>query len=104
MDGIVWLGRLKMTFVRTSAYFSYINFFMLLMTFYSVTGYKYAPLPMFLLVAVVAVLVIGTIDYFVILPSDMCFSNQQIAKHKNPIYDEVKEIHNIICDNEERHG
>lgn len=103
MDGMVWLGRLKITFVRTSAYFSYINFFMLLMTFYSVIGYKYAPLPMFLLAAAVGVLVIGMIDYFIMLPSDMCFSNQQIAKHQNPIYDEVKAIHSKICDNEERH-
>lgn len=71
------------------------------MTFYSVTGYNYAPLPMFLFVAVVAVLVIGTIDYFIILPSDICFSNQQIAKHKNPVYAEVKAIHNIIRDHDE---
>lgn len=100
MKGMLWLGRLKMTFVRTSAYFGYINFFMLLMTFYSVNGHRYAPLSVFILGAALAVLVIGMVDYFVILPSDVCFTNQQVTKHQNPMYDEIKEIRKL-CEHDE---
>jgi len=97
MKGILWIGRLKMTFVRTSAYFGYINFFMLLMTFYSVTGHRYAPLSIFIFSAAISILIIGAIDYFIILPSDICFTNQQFTKHQNPIYDEIKVIRKL-CD------
>lgn len=92
MRGRVWLGRVKSTITRTSAYFGYINFALLLLTSYSVTGHKYAPLWLFLVVALATLVTIGAIDFFVILPSEQAFSNQQITRHQNPVYELVKEI------------
>ena len=92
ITGRIWLGRLKVTFSRVGQYFSYINFLLILVTFYSITGYKYAPLWLFALVSVVGVTFIGIVDYFVVLPSEQAFMNQQFARHQNPIYDEIKEI------------
>lgn len=76
MSGMIWIGRIKLTFTRTAAYFGYINFGLLLLTFYSVTGYKYATLPTFLIAAVATVITIGAIDYFMVLPSEQAFINQ----------------------------
>ncbi len=90
--GRIWLGRLKVTFSRIGAYMGYINFLMLILTFYSVTGHKYASLETFLLFAIVGVLIIGAFDYFIMLPSETSFLNEQAAKHQNPVYEEVKEI------------
>ena len=92
MTGMIWVGRIKLTVTRTAAYFGYINFGLLLLTFYSVTGYKYASLSTFLIGAVATVLVIGAIDYFAVLPSEQAFINQQAARHQNPIYEEIKAI------------
>lgn len=92
LQGRIWLGRIKTTISRTSAYFGYINFVLLLLTFYSVTGYKYASLWLFIVVALVALVTIAVIDFFIILPSEQAFNNQQIARHQNPIYELVKEL------------
>ena len=90
--GRIWLGRLKITFTRVGAYFGYINFLLLIMTFYSVTGYKYAPLWLFLCFAMLSMITIGIVDYFLVLPSEVAFGNQQAVRHQNPIYDEIKKI------------
>jgi len=90
--GRIWLGRLKVMFSRIGLYFSYINFIILVMTFYSVTGYRYAPLWMFLLASGIGAVCIGGIDYFVMLPSEQAFLNQQFARHKNPLCDDIKYI------------
>ena len=90
--GRIWLGRLKIVFTRIGAYFGYVNFLLLIVTFYSVTGYKYAPLWLFVCFAIVIMIVIGIVDYFLILPSEIAFGNQQFVRHQNPIYDEIKEI------------
>ena len=90
--GRIWLGRVKVIFSRVGTYFGYVNFLLLLMTFYSVTGYKYAPLWLFIIGACFGIIVIGVIDYFVMLPSELAFANQQFVRHQNPIYDEIKEI------------
>lgn len=92
MPGMIWVGRIKLTITRTASYFGYINFGLLLLTFYSVTGYKYATLSTFLAGAAAAVVTIGAIDYFMVLPSEQAFINQQAARHQNPIYEEIKEI------------
>lgn len=96
MTGMIWVGRIKSTITRTSAYFGYINFGLLLLTFYSVSGYQYASLSMFLIVAVGSVLAVGAIDYFMVLPSEQAFVNQQAARHQNPIYEAIKEIRKEI--------
>ena len=96
MPGTIWVGRIKSTVTRTAAYFGYINFGLLLLTFYSVTGYKYASLSTFLVAAVVTVVSIGAIDYFMVLPSEQAFINQQAARHQNPIYEEIKAIRTEI--------
>jgi len=96
ITGRIWLGRLKVTFSRVGAYFGYINFLLLLMTFYSVTGYKYAPLWLFIIGACFGIIVVGAIDYFVMLPSELAFANQQSVRHQNPIYDEIKKINEVI--------
>ena len=44
------------------------------------------------LASVIGVTFIGIVDYFVVLPSEQAFLNQQFARHQNPIYDEIKEI------------
>lgn len=92
IKGRIWFGRLKVTFSRVGAYVSYINFLMLILTFYTIKGYKYASLEVFLLIAVIGIAVIGLFDYFIMLPSEIAFGNEQATKHQNPIYDEVKEI------------
>lgn len=89
IKGRIWLGRLKVTFARVGAYFGYINFVMILLTFYSVTGYKYAPLWLFLIIGVVGIIGIGMIDYFIMLSCEQAFINEQVAKHQNPIYEEI---------------
>ena len=96
IKGVIWLGRIKTTISRVSTYFGYINFGILLLTFYSVTGYKYAPLWLFLVIALILLSIIAIVDFFIILPSELAFSNQQIAKHQNPIYELVKEIKSTI--------
>lgn len=92
VTGVIWVGRIKTTITRAAAYFGYVNFGLLLLTFYSVAGYKYAPLWAFLLLAATTFLTIGAIDYFIVLPSEQAFVNQQIAMHQNPIYEAIKEI------------
>ena len=92
IEGRIWFGRLKIVFTRTSAYFGYINFFLMLSTFYAVKGYQYAPFWIFVTSALVLIILIGFIDYFLILPSEQAFLNQQCVRHQNPIYDEIKEI------------
>lgn len=96
ITGRIWLGRLKVTFTRVGIYFSYINFCLLIATFYSVTGYQYGPLWLFILLSVTAVTFMGIIDYFVVLPSEQAFLNQQFARHQNPIYEEIKHIRNTL--------
>lgn len=97
--GRIWLGRLKVTYARVGAYFGYINFVMILLTFYSVTGYKYAPLWLFLIAGVAGIIGVGMIDYFIMLPCETVFSNEQVAKHQNPIFEEIllikKEVREI---------
>lgn len=92
MQGTIWVGRIKASISRTAAYFGYINFGMLLLTFYSVVGHEYAPLWIFTGAATAILITIASVDYFIILPSEQAFNNQQIARHQNPIYDTVKEI------------
>lgn len=96
MTGKIWVGRIKSTISRTSAYFGYINFGVLLLTFYSVSGYKYAPLWLFFFGAIVTVILIGAIDFFLVLPSEQAFNNQQAARHQNPIYEKLKEIQEVV--------
>ena len=91
IKGKIWLGRAKTAATRTSSYFGYINFVMIILTFYSVTGYKYAPLWAYL-TAAAALLLIAAVDFFILLPSEVSFANQQIARHQSPIYDMVKDI------------
>ena len=90
--GRKWLGRLKVTFSRTGAYMSYVNFLMLIITFYTIRGHKYISLELFLMFAGIGVVAIAAFDYFVMLPSEQAFLNEQSAKHQNPIYEEIKEI------------
>lgn len=92
IKGKIWLGRAKTVTTRTSSYFGYINFIMIILTFYSVTGYKYAPLWVFLTAAITSLLLIAAVDFFILLPSEVSFANQQIARHQSPIYDMVKDI------------
>lgn len=92
IKGRIWLGRLKVTFSRVGVYVSYANFLMLLLTFYAIGGHGYASLEMFLVLAGLGVVAIGAFDYFIMLPSEQAFVNEQSAKHQNPIYEEVKEI------------
>lgn len=92
IEGRIWFGRLKVTFSRIGAYMSYVNFIMLLLTFYSVKGHEYASLQLFSVLAGVGIIVIGAVDYFIVLPSEQAFTNEQSAKHQNPVYEMVKEI------------
>ena len=99
VTGKIWVGRFKVTFARVGAYMSYVNFVMLLLTFYSVKGHEYASLQLFSVLAGVGIIVIGAIDYFVVLPSEQAFLNEQFVKHQNPIYDEIKEIKEMLKNN-----
>lgn len=104
LNGRIWFGMLKVVLTRVSGYFSYINFFMLLLTFYSVAGYKYASLDIYIVGAVGTISVLGIIDYAIIMPSEIAFNNQQIAKHQNPIYNEIVDIKNIITQEDDADG
>jgi hypothetical protein len=75
---------------------------MIILTFYSVTGYKYAPLWAYLTAAAAAILLIAAVDFFILLPSEMSFANQQTARHQSPIYDIVKDTHGIVKDTRDR--
>ena len=90
--GRIGIGRAKVTFARIGSYVGYINFMMLLLTFYSIKGYEYAPLWIYLIIALIGIITLGAIDYFVMLPCETAFGNEQWAKHQNPIYEEVKAI------------
>ena len=92
IKGRIWVGRLKVTFSRIGAYMGYINFLVLLLTFYTVKGHEYAPLQSFTVLAAVGIIVIGAVDFFIVLPSEQAFLNEQVAKHQNPMYELVKEI------------
>ena len=96
ITGKIWMGRFKVTFARVGAYIGYVNFLMLLLTFYSVSGYKYASLNIFLLFAIIGIVTLGLIDYLIVMPCEIAFTNEQIAKHQNPIYNEIKEIKKML--------
>ena len=90
--GRIGIGRAKVTFARLGSYVGYINFTMLLLTFYSIKGHEYASLEIFIIVAIIGLISVGLFDYLVMLPCETVFSNEQTAKHQNPIYEEVKAI------------
>lgn len=92
IKGQIWIGRLKVVFSRIGAYVSYINFTMLVLTFYTVKGHEYAPLEIFIIVAILGIIVVAAFDYLIMLPCETAFGNEQAAKHQNPIYEEVKAI------------
>lgn len=100
--GRIGIGRAKITFARIGTYVGYVNFSMLLLTFYSIKGYEYASLEIFIIIAVIGLISIGMFDYFVMLPCETVFSNEQTAKHQNPIYEEVKAISREIKEIKER--
>ena len=92
IKGRIGIGRAKVTFARIGAYIGYVNFLILILTFYTVKGHEYASLEIFVITAIIGIIAIGTFDYFVMLPCEIVFSNEQTAKHQNPIYEEVKAI------------
>ena len=92
IKGRIWFGRAKVIFARVSTYFGYVNFLLMLSTFYVVKGYVYAPFWIFVLVAVLGIFLIGIFDYFIALPSETAFINEQAVKHQNPMYEEIMRI------------
>lgn len=92
IKGHIWLGRVKVVFARESTYFGYVNFLLMLTTFYVVKGYAYAPFWAFGVAAAFGILLMGIFDYFIVLPSEQAFLNEQFAKHQNPLYEEIKTI------------
>lgn len=98
IKGRIWLGRMKVVFSRIGAYVSYINFLILVLTFYTIRGYKYASLEMFLMFAVVGIIVLSMFDYFIMLPCEQAFGNEQAAKHQNPIYEKIKKVDAVLGD------
>ena len=92
IEGRIWFGRMKVTFSRIGSYMGYANFLMLILTFYTVKGHEYASLETFIIIAIIGIITIGAFDYFIMLPCETAFGNEQWAKHQNPIYDEVKAI------------
>lgn len=92
LKGRIWIGRIKVVFARESTYFGYVNFLLMLSTFYAVKGHIYAPAWVFGVCALVGLLSIGMLDYFVILPSEQAFVNEQAVKHQNPMYEEIIRI------------
>lgn len=92
IEGQIWFGRAKVTFSRIGSYMSYANFLMLILTFYTVKGHEYASLGIFIIIAIIGIICIGAFDYFIMLPCETAFGNEQWVKHQNPVYDEVKEI------------
>lgn len=92
IKGRIWIGRVKVTFSRIGAYISYINFLMLILTFYTVKGHEYAPLWVFILLAIIGIVGLSAFDYFFMLPCEIAFQNEQAVKHQNPIYDMLGEM------------
>ena len=92
IKGRIGIGRAKTTFARIGSYIGYINFLILVLTFYTVKGYKYAPLEAYLIIAVIGIIITGAFDYFIMLPCETAFSNEQWVKHQNPIFEEIKLI------------
>lgn len=92
IKGRIGIGRLKVTFGRIGTYVGYVNFTMLLLTFYSIKGHEYAPLWVYLIIALIGIIILGAFDYFIMLPCEQAFGNEQVAKHQNPIYEEIKDI------------
>jgi len=98
IKGRIWLGRMKVVFSRIGSYVSYINFLILVLTFYTIRGYKYTSLETFLLIAVSCIIALGMFDYFIVLPCEQAFGNEQAAKHQNPIYEKIKEVDTRLDD------
>lgn len=98
IKGRIWLGRMKVVFSRIGAYVSYINFLILVLTFYTIKGYKYTSLEIFLMVAISGIIALGIFDYFIMLPCEQVFGNEQVAKHQNPIYEKIKEVDDVLGD------
>lgn len=101
IKGRVWFGRLKVVFAREAAYFGYINFALMLSTFYVVKGYVYAPAWVFGVSAAAGIIIIGIFDYFIVLPSEQAFINEQVAKHQNPMYEEILKIRDDTSNSKE---
>jgi hypothetical protein len=96
ITGNIHFGRAKVVFSRIGAYFGYINFLIILITFYSVKGHEYAPLWLYFIITVIGLICLGLLDYLIMMPCEIAFSNEQFVKHQNPVYDEIKEIKEIL--------
>ncbi|OYT63832.1 hypothetical protein B6U67_01820 [Methanosarcinales archaeon ex4484_138] len=96
INGRVSFGRIKVVFSRLGAYVGYVNFAILLMTFYSVKGYKYAPLWLYIVITIAGILCLGLFDYLIVMPCEIAFQNEQAVKHQNPIYNEIEKINKSL--------
>ena len=79
---------------RTTFYISIINFFLLIATAYYTTlrNFIHIPFILFVLSMVLIICIAMVLEYVVILPSSVIFSNMQSYKHDNPLKDDIKLI------------
>lgn len=98
------IGAVHSLLGRTTFYISIINFFLLIVTAYYTTLRNFIPVPfIWFLISMVFIIVIAMIlEYVVILPSSVMFSNMQSYKHDNPLKDDIKLILNRLDDIENK--
>jgi hypothetical protein len=98
------IGAVHSLLGRTTFYISIINFFLLIATAYYTTFRNFISIPFtwFMLVMVLIVGIAMVLEYVVILPSSVMFSNMQSYKHENPLKDDIKLILNRLDDIEDK--
>src|SRR4030042_3345869 len=75
-----FIGMLKIQFIRTQAYFSMINFVLLLIT----ANNSIHNLPLLVFLSIAGIFIIGIVDFIFILKSELSYNSNQSWRANNP--------------------
>ena len=97
-----WVGILYMQSQSTASYMTFANFGMTALNLWALWELKikelfpWLGLPLFVVLFMVALILLGIFDYVFVRKPTIAFQNSQACKHENPVMDELKEIkHNL---------
>ena len=87
-------GGLKELLGRAMFYIGIINFILITITAYHTSIKDIMPIPfwIFFLLLFIGLLILMILEYVIILPSSIAFSNRQSYKHDNPVKDDINKI------------
>jgi hypothetical protein len=88
------LGALKDLAIRSAFYITVLNFAQISVTAYYTTLRYYLPFNFYMYFALLVVLIMAMMafEYFVMMPSQIAWLNEQMYKHQNPIVSDLRRI------------